>query len=96
MGIDKKKLKKKFDKRNVIIIGLVVALILSCSYTGYAQYQNMLIDQDNKIQESYNTGVQDGVNSAIISILSQLNATGYVTLNIGDQIIYLQPVTPGQ
>ena len=94
MKLDKKLIKKNFDKRNVIIIALVASLICSCSYTGYNQYQNMLIDYDNKIHESYETGLQDGFNSAIISILNQLNATGYVTLNIGDQIIHLQPVIP--
>lgn len=87
--------KTKIDKKNLVIIGLVITLVCLSSFTGYTYLQNIQTEQNIRIQEAYNQGINDGVESTINSILNQLNTTGYVTLNINGQIIFLQPITTG-
>lgn len=87
---------QKIDKKNIIIISLVILLICISSFTGYTYLQNIQTEQSIMIEESYNKGISDGVESTINNILNQLNTTGYVTLNINGQIIFLQPITTGE
>lgn len=83
----------KIDKKSAIIIGLVIALVLSLSFTGISHYQR---EQDQKVQDARVEGVQDGMLSVWNNIISQLNTNGYVVLNVettnGTQTIYLQPI----
>ena len=86
--------KTKLDRKDVIIIGLVVAILCSVGFIGCTQYQNMRAENSVRVQNAYDDGVRDGVDSVILEIINQLNTTGYVTLNIGGRVLFLQPVTP--
>ena len=70
--------------KNKIIIGLVIALILILGFIGYVYYSNYQ-------QLLYNTGWNDGMNNAGLTILANIQANGYININYGNQTITLVP-----
>jgi len=87
------------EKKTLLIIGLVIGLGISMAYTGYTQiqYNDYLEEQttNNKMQESYISGWNDGLEYFNSQWLNQLTTQGYVKINVptqnGTQVLFLMP-----
>lgn len=72
----------KMNKQIKIIIGLSLALILLIGFIGYGFYTNY---QERKQTEIY----KNGINDALITLLTEIQNNGFVQIPFGNQTITL-------
>jgi hypothetical protein len=92
----------KMEKKDKMIWMLVILVAISFSITGfmYLQQQNLIHEQtiQNRIQEGYIDGWNDGLEYFNSQWINQLSTKGYIQITVdtdnGTQILFLRPELP--
>jgi flagellar basal body-associated protein FliL len=88
-------LKLKKEKKNYLIPTLIKVIIIVILVGGMSYFFVIKPAYNNFIQTKQSDAFSLGQISVLNEIFTQIQQTGYVTIPIGNQTLYLAPFNPG-